>query len=182
MDILRELAGGDRRSIGKADGVVALILKTPALLDDVVSGFLHPDPVIRMRCADVAEKVSVAHPEWLQPHKEALLSFANTVQEKEIRWHMAQMLPRLQLSAVERRRAVALLFGSLDDPSQIVKTCSMQALFDMSRSDSKLRARVIPILRDAVRNGSPAARSRAKRLLTAIDRALVAPADGPDAV
>jgi hypothetical protein len=166
MGILRELAGGDRRSIGKADWVVALILKTPPLLEDVVAGFSHDDPVIRMRCADVAEKISVVYPKWLQPHKDALLSFASTVQEKEIRWHMAQMLPRLQLSAVERRRAVALLFEYLEDQSRIVKTWSMHALFQMSEGDSKLRARVIPILRDAVRNGSPAERSRARTLLT----------------
>jgi hypothetical protein len=165
VGILRDLAGGDRRSIGKADRVVALVLERPALFGDVIGGLTHDDPLIRMRCADVAEKVSVAHPEWLQPHKQALLTFASTVQEKEVRWHMAQIFPRLQLSAAERRKAVALLFEYLDDPSRIVKTFSMQALFQMSEGDSKLRARVISLLRDAVRNGSPAARSRAKKLL-----------------
>ena len=148
----------------------------------MVRGLTHDDPVIRMRCADVAEKVSVAHPEWLKRHKQALLSFASTVQEKEVRWHMAQMIPRLELSPSEKRRAVALLFKYLEDGSQIVKTFSMQALFEMSAADAKLRARVIPILNDAVRNGSPAVRSRAKKLLTAIDRGTAAPARDRDAV
>ena len=165
VDILRALAGGDRRSIGKADRVVKQVLKTPALFGDVVRGFTHDDPVIRMRCADVAEKISAAHPEWLKRHKQALLSFASTVQEKEVRWHMAQMIPRLELSPSERRRAVALLFKYLDDASQIVKTFSMQALFEMSENDARLRARVVPILQDAVRDGSPAVRSRGKKLL-----------------
>src|ERR1700693_4403633 len=111
MDILRELADGDRRSIGKADLVAERILKTPALFDDVVRGFTHVDPVIRMRCADVAEKVSAVHPEWLDRHKRALLSFASTVQEKEVRWHMAQMLPRLGLSPSESRRGGGLVFN-----------------------------------------------------------------------
>jgi hypothetical protein len=182
MDILQELAGGDRRSIGKADRVVEQVLKAPALFGDVVRGFTHVDPVIRMRCADVAEKVSAAHPEWLEPHKQRLLSFASTVQEKEVRWHMAQMLPRLELLPSERRRVVALLFKYLEDASQIVKTFSLQALFDMSENDARLRARVIPILREAVRKGSPAARSRAKKLLTAIDRAPAGLGNGRDAV
>ena len=182
MDILRDLAGGDRRSIGKADRVVKQIFKTPALFGDVLRGFTHADPVIRMRCADVAEKVSSVHPEWLDPHKRVLLSFASTIQEKEVRWHMAQMLPRLELSPSERRRVAALLFNYLEDASQIVKTFSMQALFEISENDARLRARVIPILRGAVRNGSPAARSRAKKLLTAIDRELAGPGRGPDAV
>jgi len=182
LDILRELEGRDRRSIGKADRIVERILETPALFADVVRGFSHVDPVIRMRCADVAEKVSSVHPEWLEPHKQALLSFASTVQEKEVRWHMAQMLPRLEFSPSERRRVVALLFSYLEDASQIVKTFSMQALFDMSENDARLRARVIPILREAVRKGSPAARSRAKKLLTAIDRGPAALGRGRDAV
>jgi hypothetical protein len=168
VNILKELAGGDRRSIGKADRIVNRILKAPALLGDVVRGFTQADPVIRMRCADVAEKVSAVHPEWLQKHKQALLSFASTVQEKEARWHMAQMLPRLELSPRERRSVVALLLDYLEDSSQIVKTCSIQALFDMSETDAELRARVVPILQGAVRDGSPAARSRAKKLLKKI--------------
>ena len=182
MDILKNLSGGDRRSIGKADRVVEQILKTPALLRDVAQGFTHDDPVIRMRCADVAEKISAAHPEWLKRHKQALLSFASTVQEKEVRWHMAQMIPRLELSPSEKRRAVALLFKYLEDGSQIVKTFSMQALFEMSAADAKLRARVIPILQGTVHNGSPAVRSRAKKLLTAIDREPAGPARDRDAV
>jgi hypothetical protein len=182
MDILKSLSGGDRRSIGKADSVVSQIFKTPALFCQVVRGFAHHDPVIRMRCADVAEKVSAAHPEWLQRHKEALLSFASAVQEKEARWHMAQMIPRLELSPGERRSAVALLFKYLEDGSQIVKTFSMQALFDMSAADAKLRARVMAILNDAVRNGSPALRSRSKKLLTAIDREPARPARDRDVV
>ena len=169
MDILKALAGGDRRSIGKADQVVKEVLKTPALFTDVVRGFTDADPLIRMRCADVAEKVSAVHPEWLQKHKPALLLFVSTVQEKEVRWHMAQMLPRLKFSPGERRSVVALLFEYLEDSSRIVNTWSMQALFEMSETDGELRARVLPILRDAVRNGSPAARSRARKLLKEID-------------
>jgi hypothetical protein len=165
MDVLLELSGGDRRSIGKAGRVVEEIFKTPALFGQVVRGFTHDDPVIRMRCADVAEKVSAAHPEWLQRHKQTLLSFASTVQEKEARWHLAQMIPRLELSSSEKRKAVALLIKYLDDPSRIVKTFSLQALFDMSESDAKLRARMVPILRAGVETGSPAVRSRANRLL-----------------
>jgi hypothetical protein len=178
MDILKTLSGGDRRSIGEAGLVVELVLKTHALLGDVIRGFTHDDPLIRMRCADVAEKVSVVHPEWLARHKSALLSFAIAVQEKEVRWHMAQMLPRLALSPSERRTAVALLFKYLNDESRIVKTWSMQALFEMSEKDARLRARVVPVLEAAIESGSAAERSRARKLLTAIDRGPAAPARG----
>lgn len=166
--ILTELAGGDRRSIGQANHVVERICKTPALLADIVGGLTHDDPLIRMRCADVAEKVSAAHPEWLQPYKRTILSCAGRVQEKEVRWHMAQLIPRLKLSPSQRRAAIALLFTYCEDSSQIVKTCAMQALFDMSESDTELGARVRPILYAAVAAGRGATRARAKKLLSNI--------------
>ncbi len=168
MDILKSLSGGDRRSIGKAEIVVGQILKTPVLFGEVVRGFAHSDPVIRMRCADVAEKVSAARPAWLQRHKQAVLALASRAQEKEVRWHVAQMIPRLKLERGERRRAVAWLFKYLADESQIVKTFSMQALFDMSPADAKLRARVVGILRAAIKNGGPAQRNRARKLLKGV--------------
>jgi hypothetical protein len=110
-------------------------------------------------------QISVVHPDWLQPHQRALVSFAELVQEKEVRWHMAQMLPRLKLSAARRRAVIALLFKYLDDGSAIVKTFSMQALFDMSESDAALRARVLPVIEAALETGSGAMRSRARKLL-----------------
>jgi hypothetical protein len=154
----------------KADRVVEQVLETPDLLNGVIRGFTHEDPVLWMRCADVAEKVSAAHPEWLQRHKQAIVSLAGSVREKEVRWHMAQMLPRLELSSSERRRVISLLFEYLDDASQIVKTFSMQALFDMSESDAKLRARVLVVLQNAVEMGTGATRSRAKKLLEKMHR------------
>ncbi len=51
-DLLGKLQGGDRRSIGRADEVVADVLNDPALFDDLFQGMLHDDPVVRMRSAD----------------------------------------------------------------------------------------------------------------------------------
>jgi hypothetical protein len=57
--MLQMLLGGDRRSIGKSNAVAALVLKQPELMDVLFSGMLMDEPVLRMRCADAAEKVSV---------------------------------------------------------------------------------------------------------------------------
>ncbi len=37
------------------------VLKNPALFADVFEGMLHNEPVVRMRSADVLEKVSSKH-------------------------------------------------------------------------------------------------------------------------
>jgi len=169
MTGLREqLAGGDRRSIGKSNLVVQKVIADRRRLAEIIGGLTHDDPMIRMRCADVAEKVTKTHPEWLQPFKRAILAVASLNGEQEVCWHVAQMLPRLRLTPHERRTAVRLLFGYLNDKSRIVKTCAWQALSDFAENDPELSARLLPRLRKAGRTGSPAVRARAKRLIAAL--------------
>jgi hypothetical protein len=163
--ILQKLSGGDRRSIGRADEVVADVLADLALFDAVFAGVYSDDPVVRMRAADVCEKVSARHPECLVPHKHDLLGRAAAIEQQEVRWHVAQMLPRLDLDAEERARAVRILTGYLADRSKIVKTFAMQALADLAQVDASLRPGVEALLLDLVETGSPAMRSRGRKLL-----------------
>jgi hypothetical protein len=87
------------------------------------------------------------------------------IEQQEVRWHVAQMLPRLELSAKERAEAVEMLVGYLEDASKIVKTESMQALADLAAGDVRLQEKVIPLLEELTHTGSPAVRSRGRKLL-----------------
>ena len=118
-----------------------------------------------MRAADVVEKVSAKHPELLQPHKRRLIRDVAHSDQQEIRWHVAQMIPRLKLRSAERKTAVKILFHYLKDKSNIVKTFSMQALADLSEGDTHLRRRVIPLLKELTKTGSPSMRARGRKLL-----------------
>lgn len=162
---LEQLAGGDRRSIGASGVVVQQVLADPSKLVEIIAGLSTADPVVRMRCADVAEKVSVTHPEWLQPHKKVLIKLAARATQHELSWHLAQMLPRLTLSAVEHHVALRIMFSYLNDPSKIVKTFAMQALADFAQNDRVLRRRLPKILAAVLQSGSPAMQARARRLL-----------------
>jgi hypothetical protein len=162
--ILALLTGGDRRSIGRSNLVVRQVLANPSLFDQVIDGLSSQDVLIRIRCADVAEKVSATHPEWLQRHKQTLLSLADETQEKELRWHLAQMLPRLVLTPSERRTATGLLLRYLDDASRIVATFSLQALVDLAAEDARLRRRLSQMLQDIEHTGRPSLRVRARKL------------------
>jgi hypothetical protein len=160
-----ELTGGDRRSIGQSNAVVGKILRSPSRFAEVIDGLTDGDPLIRMRCADAAEKVSRQHPEWLQPHKRQLLGLAKSSVELELRWHLSQMLPRLKLDRRELRQTEAILLSYLKDKSRIVQTFALQALADLSVDDSGLRPRVMALIGDLQRTGSPAVRARARKLL-----------------
>ena len=54
MNLLDQLRGGDRRSIGQSNHVAALVARHPACFAELVRGLHHPDPVVRMRAAENA--------------------------------------------------------------------------------------------------------------------------------
>ncbi|MBL7183863.1 MAG: hypothetical protein ISS50_05375 [Anaerolineae bacterium] len=169
-DILKKLAGGDRRSIGRVSEVVADVLNDPTLFEVVFCAMLSDDPVIRMRSADAVEKITASHPEYLQPHKTKLIQQVAKIEQQEVRWHVAQMIPRLELSEEERAVVVEILLNYLNDKSKIVKTFSMQALADLAEQDASLRSQVIPLLEELTRTGSPAMKSRGRKLLESLGR------------
>jgi hypothetical protein len=163
--ILAKLAGGDQRSIGKADEVVSEVLSKPSLFDLLFDGLLNEDPIIRMRSADAIEKITVDHNEYLWPYKKILIGRVAKNTQKELRWHVAQMIPRLTLTKGERARVVKILMDYLTDQSHIVKTFAMQALADIATQDDCLRTRIIPVLVRLTSTGSPAMKSRGRKLL-----------------
>ena len=169
-DVLKKLEGGDRRSIGRVSEVVADVLNDPSLFEAVFNGMLSDDPIIRMRSADAAEKITAKHPEYLQPYKEKLIQQVAKIDQQEVRWHVAQMFPRLELSGEERAVAVEILLDYLNDKSKIVKTFSMQALADFAERDADLRPKVIQLLEELTTTGSPAMKSRGRKLLEKLNR------------
>jgi hypothetical protein len=51
-----------------------------------------------MRAADAVEKVTRQRPDLLQPWKKPILEQLSVLPEKELRWHIAQLIPRLTLT------------------------------------------------------------------------------------
>lgn len=163
--ILNMLQGGDRRSIGRSHRVVATVRRDPALFPVLMYGLGHADELVRMRAADAAEKLTATNPQWLRPFKRRLMNLAARVKQQELRWHLAQMLPRLELSRKDRAVAVAILRRYLGDRSRIVKTFAMQGLFDLAIQDARLLAPVRRVISSLTRRGSPAMKSRGRKLL-----------------
>jgi HEAT repeat protein len=163
--ILRKLEGGDCRSIGKSGEAVRDVFNQPLLFADLFSGLLDADSVVRMRAADAVEKIMRQRPELLHPWKKPLLERVSACNDKAVRWHVAQMIPRLTLTSRERSVAIEILKEYLNDSSSIVRTFSMQALADLAGHDADLRGFVLPLIERLSQTGTPAMRSRGRALL-----------------
>jgi hypothetical protein len=163
--LLKKLSGGDRRSIGRSNEVVAQVLAHPACFRHVFEGLAADDLVVRMRAADAIEKITAQRPELLRPYKRKLLAIACSSEQQEIRWHAALLIPRLKLTAKERAVALDILFDYLRDKSSIVKTFAMQAVWDLASTDARLKAQIIPLIEELTEVGTPAMRARGRNLL-----------------
>jgi HEAT repeat protein len=164
-NILALLEGGDRRSIGRSDEVAAMVSTNLRLFPRLIEGLWSEDPLVRMRTADAAEKVTRKNPEMLRPYEKELLGLMAEAAEPELRWHLAVMVPRLKLSDMERQVATSLLKGYLQDRSSLVRTFALQGLADLAQGDGSIRSEVIEILRAATRQGTPAMKARSRKLL-----------------
>jgi hypothetical protein len=166
------LSGGDRRSIGRANEVVALVLHQPQLLAELVDCLWSSDVLVRMRAADAIEKISEQKAQRLELYKTRLLELMEDEEQQELRWHWAQVMPRLPLTKSEQKRAVACLRRYLKDRSSLVKTSALQGLTEFSRVLPAIRRSVKQLLEKSLRTGTPAMKARA-RILVARSRSAV---------
>lgn len=166
IGILDKLKGGDRRSIGKADEVVADVIRDPVLFGEVFTGLKSDNPLLRMRAADVVEKVARIHPEYLMPYKKELLNEITKIEQQEVRWHLALIFTYLDLTELEKASVIETLLSWLESSkSKIVKVNSLEALAQIGGNDKKYREKIMRILEEVIETGSPAMIARAKKLL-----------------
>jgi hypothetical protein len=168
--LLSKLTGGDRRSIGQANKVAALVLRRHTLFPELMQGLWSSDPLIRMRAADAAEKVTLRRPDLLKPFKAKLLHLLDEATQQELRWHLAQMVPRLALSTKDRVRATTALMRHLEDKSSIVKTSAMQAIADLASSHDELIPQLKQLLTTLTESGTPAMKARGRKLFAQLER------------
>jgi hypothetical protein len=168
------LAGG-RRSIGRADEVAETIRHEPKKAAALIELLWDSDGTVVARAANALEKASRGRPQMLAPYGKELIGLMAEAERKELRWQLALMMPRLELTSSECTRAAAILESWLEDSSSIVKTFAMQGLADLTRQDPSLEPRVLDMLRALSRSGTAAMRARGRILLKQLERRTARP-------
>lgn len=165
ISLRKKLGCGDRRSIGRVPAVVRQVTRSPALVSELVDALADSDAVVRMRAADALEKLTAARPDLARGFTSHLVRVAATADQQEVRWHIAQIMPRLPLTARQRARCARAFRVYLRDKSSIVRTCALDALAELAAADPRLRWEVEALLEEALRVGTSAMRARARRIL-----------------
>ncbi|WP_199231691.1 ACT domain-containing protein [Azospirillum sp. TSO35-2] len=160
------LARGDQRTAGDAPSVADEVSADRGKLAELVGCLFHRDAGVRMRASDALERVARGNAAWLDPYVEHLLTDAVAIEQVEVRWHLAQIMPRLTLDDDQRRRAAVLLADWFENStSRIVQTSALQAVVDLAERDPELRGTAAEMLGRAMRSGVPSLADRARRIL-----------------
>ena len=163
--MLDKLRGGDLRSIGRSNEIVAEIKENPMLIEEVFPGLRDRDPVLKARAADVIEKATREKPELLLDHKKELISILKKEKQQEVCWHIAQMIPRLKYTPQEEGVVIQALNHYLSHKSKIVRVSAMEALTDLAQRNKSLLKEVTKTIRFHAQTGSPAVQARGRKLL-----------------
>ena len=134
------LLGKDRRSLGRSQEVIDLVQNQESF--DVLFGLLlHHERTLVMRAADAIEKITTVHKEFLAPHKLQLLSLLKSALDRELKWHIALLVPRLTLNSEELKNVWAILTYWAQNPneSKIARVNSLQGLFELSNEYPPLK-------------------------------------------
>ncbi|PIE42251.1 MAG: hypothetical protein CSA47_01295 [Gammaproteobacteria bacterium] len=159
------LQGGDLRSIAKANTLVALV-KTQKDFDALFQCLFTKDRLIVMRSADAIEKITRQKPLYLTTYHQDIIHLMNTAIDKELKWHLALIVSRLNLTVEERDTVWNTLanWAKNKTESKIVRVNSIQSLFDLADQDEVLKKQFNLIIRAIEVENIPSITTRLKRL------------------
>lgn len=171
-NIKQLLSSGDMRTTGRADEVAEMVLADTTLFTELFACLTLNDPPVRMHAADALEKVTQKRPELLQKYKEQILDEIAYIDQQEVQWHVAQMIPRLELLPAEVKKATEILDNYLDKTtSNIVRVMSLQALADLALQGKFPREQVIHKINNySQKLQTPSIRARSRKLLQELTR------------
>ncbi len=159
------LKGGDLRSLGKANRVVAQVNDQQSF-DRLFTALDNTDRKVVMRAADAIEKITVKNPGYLRQHKDKILALCEEAKHVELKWHLALLVSRLDLTRNEVARIWQILTNWATDKkeSKIVRVNSLQALYTILYSNKGMIQDFNLILKKVERENIPSINARLRKL------------------
>jgi hypothetical protein len=170
-DFARMLLGKDLRSIAGSNAVVKDV-NGQVDFDALFTLIFHHERMLVMRAADAVEKITRVNPQFLKPHKVQLMSLLTSAVNKELKWHVAQLVPRLDLVEAETQEVWSILSYWSKNPneSKIVRVNALQGLYEMTQRFSFLKKDLEETIHALEKEPIPSLRARIKKLKKELSR------------
>jgi hypothetical protein len=143
----------------------ALAVGGEGVCGELVGLLRDRNKVVVERAARTLKKIAERDGAVLLAWRKKLLQEALHAVDVRVQWNLTIVLGKMPLKGADKALALELMFERLRDKSGLNRTMAMQALMDLSENDAGLRARVMPVVREFLENGTPAMKARARKLL-----------------
>lgn len=166
MSIASALSGGDPRSLGRTEEVVARVLVHRQLLSELFECVFSEDEIVRMRAGDALEKICAQKPAWLKPYLGRLLDEVSQIDQPSVQWHLAQMFSELELDEEQKRQAIAIMKNNLKKSDDwIVTNLTLESLADFVRRGDLPKSELLKIARKYKNSRHKSVARRAEKLI-----------------
>jgi len=164
-DLASLLLGGDLRSLGRMHELLQAV-DNQETFDVLFNMIFHHERALAMKAADAVEKITREKPHYLKPHKAQLMSLLRSAVNKEIKWHVAQLIPRIDLTQNELKDVWGILTHQTQNPneSKIVRVNSLQALYELSVRFAELKSTFEHTLQTIGHDPYPSIQARIRKL------------------
>jgi predicted thioredoxin/glutaredoxin len=164
-EIKKLLIGGDLRSIGDSSKIIKLINNQNDF--DLLFGFINSDDrLIVMRAADVIEKITRNKKKYLDKHKNNIIRLLEKATNKELKWHLAQIVSRLNLTSKDSYKVFSILKKWILDKneSRIVRVDALQSISEISKIDPTIKQELNQIICQIKTENIPSLNARIKKI------------------
>ena len=164
------LDGGHKNSLGKVPEIIAIVLADKTRLRELYTCLFDDDAWVRMRAADVLEKICREHPDWIVPYIDKIQTELSASTQPSIQWHIAQIYRQVPLTDAQRRSALQWLTERLQttEVDWIVAANAMDTLVTFTKDGFFPPAEAIRLLKLQQGHKSSAVIRRATKLLATL--------------
>jgi hypothetical protein len=127
--------------------VVEEVFADPALLEELYRCYQSDDELVRLRTSNGMKRVWRAHPDWMLPYVDRMLTEASQIHQDSTRWTIAQMIEELgaHFTTQQHQTAVEVLKRNLDETSDwIVVINTLRSLKVYVQADADLKVWLKP--------------------------------------
>lgn len=146
-EIESALSGGDPRSLGRTEEIVAFVIENTSKLNELLNCLFNDDEIVRMRAGDALEKVCRQKPALFQPYLDILLNKAPLIRQPSVQWHLAQILCQVSLSESQKRKAISIMRHNLETMDEwVVTNLTLEAMALFVRKADLSKEEFAPVL------------------------------------
>src|SRR6185312_10870650 len=170
QDFEKILADGDLRSTGNSN-LIATKVKNKSDFDQLFQCLYHSNRLVVMRAADAIEKITIKDPEFLHDHKKELLHLFEKATNKELKWHLGILIPRLALTNHEFKNVWDGLVGWAKDKnnSRLVRVSAVQGLYELTKKKGDLMNNFNELSREVEKENIPSVNARIRNIRKEIE-------------